>query len=369
MKFAIFLQNYFPYGGLQLDAVRLAKAAVKAGDQPTLVVSTWSGERPGPDISVRELHCGGRSNHAKVARFAQACTRIMQSGEFPSSISFSRVPGAPFYFCGDACFLEKFQASKHPINRLLPRYRFFLNNEQRLFSPSANTHTFFLSQQEADSYQQHYPAPGRSQSILPPWLSPPVSFPESREQIRAQARELLQIPADSQLLLFVGSNYGLKRLHTIIEALPSLPENVHLAVCGKDDPSAPRQLARQLGVDQRVHLMGPQDHIPRWMLASDLLVHPSQRETAGMVLVEALSYGLPVTCTRLCGYAPHVADAGGTLLSQQCPPAELTTSITHMLASLPELQEKALNWAANPQHFQTADLILQSMRDSLPDQP
>ena len=365
MKFAIFLQDYFPYGGLQRDAVRLAEAAVKAGDEPTLVVSTWKGPQPST-FPIQELKCGGRSNHVKVARFAAACKKSIVSGEFDTSISFSRVPGAPFYFCGDACFLEKFQRTKSAISRLLPRYRFFLANEKALFNSA--THTFFLSQQEVDTYGSHYPISKGNYSILPPWLSPPKTFNLSNEQIRQSIFEDLELTPDNQLLLFVGSNYALKRVNTLIQAIAKLPTHIHLAVCGQDDLNPPRKLAEELRISNRVHLMGAQDNIPQWMTAADLLVHPSQRETAGMVLVEALSYGLPVTCTQLCGYAPHVKDAGGTLLSQQCPPSEIASTVNAMLDNLPSLREQALTWARNPENFQTAEHILQSMRDSLSNQ-
>jgi UDP-glucose:(heptosyl)LPS alpha-1,3-glucosyltransferase len=364
MKFAIFLQNYFPYGGLQRDAVRLAEASMKAGDEPTLVVSTWDGPKP-DGIRITELACGGRSNHSKVSRFAAACKEIINSGTYDTSISFSRVPGAPFYFCGDACFLEKFQTSKKSIMRLLPRYRFFLDNEKELFDPATGTHTFFLSQQEVDTYKGHYSISQESHSILPPWLSPPRTFDLSREQIRQSVFDDLGLSPDSQLLLFAGSNYALKRLDTLIEAVAQLAPHIHLAVCGQDDLEPPRKLAESLDIANRVHLMGAQDNMPKWMTAADLLVQPSQRETAGMVLVEALSYGLPVTCTQLCGYAPHVKDAGGTVLSQRCPPSEIATTVNAMLSALASLRIQALDWAKKPEHFRTAEHILQSMRDSL----
>lgn len=364
MKFAIFLQNYFPYGGLQRDAVRLAEAAVEADDEPTLVVSTWNGPKP-TSFPIQELNCGGNSNHAKASRFAAACKKIINSGSYDTSISFSRVPGAPFYFCGDACFREKFQVSKPSIVGLLPRYRFFLNNEKALFDSATGTYTFFLSQQEVDTYQSHYPVSPESYSILPPWLSPPQTFDLSREKIRHLIFEQLGLSADTRLLLFVGSNYELKRLDVLIQALAQLAPNIHLAVCGQDDLNPPHKLAQDLGIANRVHLMGAQDDIPKWMMAADLLVHPSQRETAGMVLVEALSYGLPVTCTQLCGYAPHVKNAGGTLLSPDCPASEITSTVNTMLDSQHQLREQALDWAKNPEHFQTAERILQPMRDSL----
>jgi|TARA_B110000908_G_scaffold117508_2_gene137736 UDP-glucose:(heptosyl)LPS alpha-1,3-glucosyltransferase len=364
MKLAIFLQHYFPYGGLQRDAVRLAEAAHAAGDQPTLVVATWDGAMPA-DIPVITLNSGGSSNHSKAAKFADSCQLLISSGEYDSSICFSRVPGTPFHFCGDACFLEKFQANKPALTRFLPRYRHFLSNEQLVFGADANTHIFFLASPDITSYQRYYQLADHHITLLPPWLKPAEQSDIPRDEIRRRIHDELKLSEDDQLLLFVGSNFKLKRVGIIIESLPSLDDHIHLAICGKDDPGPPTKLANSLGVADRVHIMGPRNDIPAWMTAADLLVHPSSRETAGMVLVEALTYGLPVTCTRLCGYANHVANAGGHLLSNDCPPEEISQVVNDMLAELPLLQKKALAWAADPEHYRTADVMLDHIRASI----
>lgn len=364
MKLAIFLQHYFPYGGLQRDAVRLAEAAQAAGDQPTLVVATWDGGKP-TDIPVIELNSGGKSNHSKSAQFAKACQPLIDSGEYDSSICFSRVPGSPFHFCGDACFLEKFQASKPALTRFLPRYRHFLSNEQLVFGVHASTHIFFLARPDITSYQHHYQLANHRITLLPPWLKPAEQSGIPRDEIRRRIHNELGIPEGDQLLLFVGSNFKLKRVEKIIESLPQLDDHIHLAVCGNDDPGPPTKLANALDIAHRVHVMGPRKDIPAWMTAADLLVHPSSRETAGMVLVEALTYGLPVTCTRLCGYANHVAEAGGHLLSNDCPPEEISQVVTDMLADQASLQKKALAWSAHPEHYHTAEVILDRIRASL----
>ena len=57
MKFAIFLQNYFPYGGLQRDAVRLAEAAVVAVPD-----DKW-GERP---LAFVVFHEGKKADDAEL---------------------------------------------------------------------------------------------------------------------------------------------------------------------------------------------------------------------------------------------------------------------------------------------------------------
>jgi UDP-glucose:(heptosyl)LPS alpha-1,3-glucosyltransferase len=369
MKLAILLQHYFPYGGLQRDAIRLAKAAMETGDSPTLIVSSWEGAKP-EKLPIIELHSGGRSNHGKAARFARACQPILTGNDYDTAICFSRVPNTPFHFCGDASFLERFNSTKPALTRYLPRYRFFLNNERALFGPESSTHIFFLALREIETYRRLYKLPKPRITPLPPWLTPAPSHDSpSRKKIRNDLFSKLNIPPESQLLLFVGSNFKLKRLDVIIKALPKLPASFHLAICGQDTFTPYQKIAQTSDVLPRIHFMGPQDDIPQWMRAADLLIHPSDRETAGMVLVEAQTYGLPVICTDACGYAPYVKEAGGTLIPTPARPDDIVHAVDTMLPELPKLQKKALLWASHPERYRTAHLILQTMRDSLNQTP
>jgi UDP-glucose:(heptosyl)LPS alpha-1,3-glucosyltransferase len=361
MNFAIFLQHYFPFGGLQRDALRLAEAAQSAGDEPTLVVSTWEGPKP-TTIPVTELHAGGLTNHVKAQCFGRACQK--QLTKFDTSIGFHRVPDAPFHFCGDACIAERLERSGKPAlaKRLVPRYRSQLRNEHAVFRSGAPTHIFFLAEKEISDYQRHYKLSESRYTLLPPWLRRSDSFTEPRQSIRSRLLKEIGVEETAKVLLFVGSNYRLKRLDRIVDSLALLEESVHLAVCGTDDFAPIQRQAEANKVAHRVHALGARDDLPAWMLTADLLVHPSERETAGMVLTEALTYGLPVTCTTCCGYAPYVAEAGGTLLSAPCPPEELAEAISTMLKDLPQLRTKALAWSANPERYQTAEIILERMR-------
>lgn len=363
MKFAIFLQHYFPYGGLQRDAVRLARAALAAGHQPELIVSTWEGERI-PDIHIKILAAGGFTNHGKADKFNEACQPLIRSDAYDTSIGFSRVPGSPFHFCGDSCYLEKIADTPSLLSSFLPRYRYISGNEKQIFGAQSPTHVFFLSSREAKIYQSHYPITKDKFTVLPAWLSPPDTS-DSREVVRPALLASLGMDESDRLLLFVGSNFKLKRLSHVIEALPLLDDNIHLAVCGQDDTSAPEALARDFGVSDRLHLLGPRDDVASWMKTADLLVHPSLRETAGMVLTEALTHGLPVTCTCLCGYAPHVQAAGGTILSDDCPGEEIAEVVRLMLKQRDVLSGKALEWSKEAIKTNPADLMLAKMEESL----
>jgi UDP-glucose:(heptosyl)LPS alpha-1,3-glucosyltransferase len=348
MNLGIYLQHYFPYGGLQRDAVRLARRA----DDATLVVST--SENPPGDIDLLTLNTGGTANHKKLARFSSACQELDQ---FDKSIAFSRVPGSDFHFCGDPCFREKFSRTKPAVAALLPRYRFLLKNEHRLFGPDSSTHIFFLAESEIPPFQEHYNIPSNRYTVLPPWLDKP----QITESEISPIHEELNLPRETPLLLFVASNYQLKGLDLALKALAQLSgdaANCHLVICGRDDEKPFQKLAHTLQVSSRTHFLGSRDDVLSIMAHSHMLIHPAHQETAGMVLTESLAHQLPTLCTSVCGYAPHTTDAGCLTLSAEPSVEEIVTKTENCLSRRDTIVSKIQQWGAHPDRYKTAELML-----------
>jgi UDP-glucose:(heptosyl)LPS alpha-1,3-glucosyltransferase len=312
------------------------------------------------------LHSGGTTNHARVRRFARDCRRLMEDGRFDTAICFSRVAGTPFHFCGDPCFRERFSRTKPALARLLPRYRFLLENERKLFASPSTTHLFFLASSEIPPFQAHYEIPDGRVTLLPPWLRPPESIPESRAQLRRAISDEFGLPDDAVFLLFVGSDFPRKGLDLAIRALASdSSTNTHLLVCGRDRAAPFRDLAERCSLGSRLHFLGPRDDVPRLMSAADILLHPARQETAGMVLLEALTYGLPVLCTSNCGYATHTVEAGCLALPASPQPDTIAARVAGTMERREEIAGKIRSWAGDPARYRTADLILETIARSL----
>ena len=123
---------------------------------------------------------------------------------------------------------------------------------------------------------------------------------------------------EDRIVAFVGSDFQRKGLDRVIRAIaslePALRQRTQLAVLGRGDPGRFARMAQQFGVSAQVHFLGGRHDVPDWMLAADVMTHPARSENTGSVLVEALSFGLPVFATEVCGYASHIiaAQAGRT---------------------------------------------------------
>jgi glycosyltransferase involved in cell wall biosynthesis len=137
-----------------------------------------------------------------------------------------------------------------------------------------------------------------------------VAGPE-RDERRRQARLAIGLPESLQLLVAVGNLYPVKDHATLLRALPELP-GVRVAIAGRgQEEEALLGLARELAVEDRVHLLGLRDDVHTLLEAADVFVHPSRSEGLPLALLEAMAHRLPVVATHVGGI-PEAARDGET---------------------------------------------------------
>ncbi|MET1132220.1 MAG: glycosyltransferase [Aeromicrobium sp.] len=116
-------------------------------------------------------------------------------------------------------------------------------------------------------------------------------------------------------LLYVGRVIRTKGVRDAVRALHLLPRGTAiLDVVGDGyDRAACEALATELGIADLVHFHGrvPHEAVDDFYTAADVFVFPSYREAGGIVVVEALSHGLPVVVCDRGGPSSTVTDACG----------------------------------------------------------
>lgn len=124
----------------------------------------------------------------------------------------------------------------------------------------------------------------------------------------------LGLPPQGARALFIGDiRSRRKNLDAVLKALRSV-QKMQLIVAGRLQGSPYPAMARQLGVADRVTFLGYRSDVASIMRACDFLVFPTRYEPFGLVVLEALSTGLPVIVTRLAGAAEIVSPHCGFLL-------------------------------------------------------
>jgi glycosyltransferase involved in cell wall biosynthesis len=118
--------------------------------------------------------------------------------------------------------------------------------------------------------------------------------------VGAVPRAEFGLPADAFVLVTVGRLVARKNTVQLVRALAAtnLPA-AHLMIIG-DGPDAPeiRRAADELGIRQRVHLLGQVADARKYraLASADAFVSTSQHEGFGLVFLEAMAFGLPVVC-------------------------------------------------------------------------
>lgn len=123
--------------------------------------------------------------------------------------------------------------------------------------------------------------------------------------------ESLGLPKDHTIALFVGDiTSHRKNLRSVLHALQGVSQVVLLVVGNSKDSPFP-ELARQLGLSERVLFVGFRRDVADLMRASDIFIFPSRYEPFGLVILEAMASGLPVIITQDSGASELIDDSAG----------------------------------------------------------
>ena len=337
MKLAFVLYKYFPYGGLQRDMLRIAMACLREGHEVRVYTMEWEGEVP-EGIDVRRIDARRMSSHARNREFTRDLRADLQREPADLVVGFNKMPGLDVYYAADGCVREKLLAERSWLSRLAPRYRHFLQYEEAVFSPQADTRILMISPRQKAIFQRLYGTPETRIQLLPPGIARDRMAGDDAAGLRASLRHEFALDEEDRLILCIGSGFKTKGLDRSLQAFAALPEplrsRTRLIAIGEDNASGFVDQARQLGIGDRLTILRGRDDIPRILQGGDLLLHPAYYENTGTVLLEAVVAGLPVLTTDTCGYAFHVlqADAGRVLESPFRQP-ELNAGLAKMLVS------------------------------------
>jgi glycosyltransferase involved in cell wall biosynthesis len=175
-------------------------------------------------------------------------------------------------------------------------------------------------------------------------ITPGITMPEkpATSASKQAAKVLLGLPLAGHCLLFVGNDYKKKGLSALLKALAQLPTKVVLAVVG--NPAHIAEFRTQLAalqLETRVFFLGSMPDVAPAYEAADSLVHPTLEDTFAMVVLEAMSHGLPVVVSgpQYCGISgllQHGANA--LILDDPRSVASLAQTLQQLIAS-PVLQQ------------------------------
>lgn len=161
-----------------------------------------------------------------------------------------------------------------------------------------------LAQQTRDLFQIDKPI-----DCVYNFVNPNVFHPCGNEAVRQR----FAAPGE-KLLLHISNFRKVKRLPDVIEVfrqvLQAIPAKLLLVGEGPELADT-HTLARELGIQDKVLFLGKQDEVAELFACADLLLLPSEKESFGLVALEAMAAGLPVIGST-AGGLPEVVVNGET---------------------------------------------------------
>lgn len=120
---------------------------------------------------------------------------------------------------------------------------------------------------------------------------------------RDSKRQEIGVPNDAIMLFSVGELSSRKNHEVAIRAVAKANnKKLYYIICGTGDlEQYLKDLCKELGIADRVLLLGFRKDIAELCKASDIFVHPSQREGLGIAALEGMAAGLPLISSYING--------------------------------------------------------------------
>ncbi len=152
-----------------------------------------------------------------------------------------------------------------------------------------------------------------------------------------EGRDLYARP-DEKILIHVSNFRPVKRVPDVIEVFRRVNEkipSVLLLVGEGQERNVAQDLVWKYGLQYKVHFLGNQDFVEELLALSDLFLLPSEKESFGLVALEAMSCGCPVIASNAEGI-PEVVKHG-------------MTGVLHDVGDVEGMAESAIRLLGDPQ--------------------
>lgn len=149
------------------------------------------------------------------------------------------------------------------------------------------------------------------------------------EKSRAEKRKELGIPEDAFVIVSSGELNKNKNNKVIIDAVGLMnKKDIYYVLCGDGtEKENLTNMAKELGLAERVLILGYRTDVAEIMNCSDVLAMPSLREGLPRAIMEAMDLGLPCVCSKIRGAIDLIGNNEGGFLCTPKDAAEFSKYI------------------------------------------
>jgi glycosyltransferase involved in cell wall biosynthesis len=301
VKIVHLYKDYFPpvYGGIEVTVSRLARGAVRAGHEVTVLCSGHGARRDVIETvdGVRVIRCAEWARVASTPICPGMPGHLARLEADLLHLQFPSPPGEVSYLLTHSRtpMVMSYQADITSQTAILPFYRpvldAVLDRAQLLMasSPQYIEYSEFLRRR-------------RDKCRVVP-LGIELEPFENLEEFTGAAEGLRARYGGGPIVLFVGRFRYYKGLRVLLRAMQDVPGATLVLVGGGGEQEELEALHRELGLGDRVRFAGSLDDagLRAHLRAADIFVLPSihAAEAFGLAMIEAMAAGLPAISTEL----------------------------------------------------------------------
>jgi UDP-glucose:(heptosyl)LPS alpha-1,3-glucosyltransferase len=298
-------------GGAERYTFDLAQALAARGVDVSLLASSFGSAPAG--VSLVKLDHAGLTRLGKYRRFLRSLEAHLAETKYDIVHAMLPVHRCDVYHphAGVAADAIVSGHRKHSgvlkpgvaaiSNRLNVKRRAFANVEHALLTRPTPPIVLCLSDYVKQTVRAHYALAEDRLATLFNAVDLEKFDPAARPECRAAIRARFSIDPRRTVGLMIAQDFARKGLEPALRALARVAERPVLLVVGKEDPSAYRRLADELGVAGDVVFAGVTSDPYAFYAASDFFILPTRHDPCSLVVLEALAMGLPVISTKQNG--------------------------------------------------------------------
>jgi D-inositol-3-phosphate glycosyltransferase len=267
----------------------------------------------------------------------------------------------------------------HTLNRLKNQNKNFTENKEGKYRDQGEQKVMEIAdriiaatEDEFTQMQNLYQIDPKKIVVIPPGVDTSHFYPISSDE----AKDVIGVPQNENMILFVGRIEPLKGVDKIIHAIAELQKSDVLSKCphyliiigGDADGNSLeinkemgrlKNLCKELNVENLVLFLGKKDQesLPYYYSAAEVVVVPSYYESFGMVALEAMACGTPVIATQVGGLPFLVKDGITGFIVPNDDPLALEKALTKLMCKSDLRNQMSLNSQKYAQTY-SWDLII-----------
>lgn len=202
------------------------------------------------------------------------------------AMAYMRLHKIPFYMEVDGGLIRQENKIKYLLKRCLVRLA------GKWLSTGGYTTKYLVHYGAREEQVFCYPFSSLGEADILPGMV-------SREE-RDALRQELEI-SEKHMILSIGQFIHRKGFDVLLKAAASVNGDTGIYIIGGEETEEYRRLRQELGL-KNVHFLGFQSKqdLVKYYKAADLFVLPTREDIWGLVINEAMAYGLPVITTDRC---------------------------------------------------------------------